>query len=159
MILSPVLLPFNHSYAAETAYKNYKEGRIRDDPLDIDWIVSLVKDYTEIDYSKYFEFNIKFEIHKVIDEDRQKYEELRDNLFETKSSISGVLGDLSKYAQSIYKDRNIFRNLGKLYTSDVPTTIYLTDLKIDLYLKSEIERVITETNYLTGELYNAQKIS
>lgn len=159
MVLSPTLIPFNHSYAAETAYNNYKEGRLREDPFDIDWLVSLIKDHTHIDYQKYFDFEIEFEVYEASESEKAGYETLKEELFQTKNSISGVLSGLNQYANSIYPNRNIFKDLNKLYKMRGPQIITMTDLKVDMWFKSEIERVISETNSLTGSLYNAQAIS
>jgi hypothetical protein len=154
-VIDPAILLYPHSYAIESAYRNYQEEIVEDDPLEIEWIIKRTAPYTEIDYQKYFEFGIRFKVHEVTPEQRKHYLKLKNELFNTCTTVKPIIRGLAKYCQSILPERNMFIRLDKMYRLQEDTMIHMTDLNVDWYLRSEIERVVSETNQLTEGLYEA----
>ncbi|MEA4884225.1 MAG: hypothetical protein VB144_11340 [Clostridia bacterium] len=154
-VIDPAILLYPHSYAIESAYRNYEDGLTEDDPLDIGWIIDRVKAWTEIDYERYFDFGIEFEVHQTTADQRKGYAELKDKLFEECTTIKPIITGLAKFAQSICPERSIVADMRKLYKLTGDTTYHMTDLNVDWYLRGEIERVVTDTNRLTEGLHEA----
>lgn len=154
-VIDPAILLYPHSYAIESAYRNYEDGLIEDDPLDIGWIIERVQPWTEIDYRLYFNFDIEFEVHQTTAEQRKEYAELKDKLFAEYATVKPVIRRLAEFAQSICPPRNIVADTRKLYKLVGDTVYHMTDLNVDWYLRGEIERVVTDTNRLTEGLYEA----
>lgn len=152
-LIDPAILTYPHSYAIESAYRNYEEGLVDDDPLTIGWIIDRVKDWTEIDYSRYFASDVEFIVHETTPEQRQGYAELKARLFDTCTTVKPIIAGLTKYAQEICPERSIFVDTRKLYRLQGEAVIHMTDLNVDWYLRSEIERVINDTNQLTEGLH------
>ncbi len=153
-VIDPGILLYPHSYAIESAYRNYRDGLLKDDPLPIDWIIERVRTWTAIDYRLYFERPVEFVVHPATPDERRGYEELKERLFATCTTPKAIIAGLARYCQSILPERTIFSDLGKLYQLK-GEPIHMTDLKVDWYLRGEIERVVRETNELTGGLYEA----
>ncbi|HWQ18462.1 MAG TPA: hypothetical protein VN455_01705 [Methanotrichaceae archaeon] len=154
-VLHTTILEFNHSYAAESAYRAFQEGRTDENPLAVPWIVSKIGEHTEMRYKRFFDFEVRFEIHPTTDAQKAEYAALKEELFNTKNNIRSIISGLAKYARSIQPKRNIFTDMKKLYDIEESITFHVTDLKVDAYLQSEIERIIGETNQLTEGLYAA----
>lgn len=156
-VIDPGILLYPHSYAIESAYRNHQEELAEDDPLEMPWIIERITQYTEIDYKHYFDFNVAFEVHKTTDEQKQGYEKLREKLFSCSTTPTPIIRGLSKYCQTIFPERTLFMNLKKVYKWDGDVVLKMTDLKVDWYLRSEIERVVSETNQLTEGLYDISR--
>lgn len=154
-VIDPAILLYPHSYAIESAYRNHEDGLIEDDPLELGWIIDRVKDWTEIDYRRYFNFDIGFELHQTTAEQRQEYAELKDKLFEECTTVKPIIKGLAGFAQGICPERDIIADTRKLYKLTGDTAYHMTDLNVDWYLRNEIERVVTDTNRLTEGLYEA----
>lgn len=154
-VIDPAILLYPHSYAIESAYRNYEEGLTEDDPLGIDWIIDRVQAWTEIDYRRYFDFDVEFIVHQTTAGQHKEYAQLKDKLFEECSTIKPVIAGLAKFAQNVCPERNIIMDTRKLYKLTGDTVYHMTDLNVDWYLRGEIERVVTDTNRLTEGLYEA----
>jgi hypothetical protein len=154
-VIDPAILLYPHSYAIESAYRNYEDGLIEDDPLELGWIIDRVKSWTEIDYRRYFDFDVEFIVHQTTAEQRQEYAELKDKLFEECTTVKPIIKGLAGFAQGICPERDIIADTRKLYKLTGDTTYHMTDLNVDWYLRGEIERVVTDTNRLTEGLYEA----
>lgn len=153
-IVKPNAFDYPHSYAIESAYRSYEEERSDFDLLEIRSLVKDVLDITAIDYRYYFENKFKFVEHKTTVSERNEYERIKEHLFNTKTTVTPILRGLHKYSKSLVKEHNIFRDLKKIYKIKGDITIHMTDLPIDTYLKSEIVRVINETNEMTRRFYD-----
>lgn len=154
-VIDPGILLYPHSYAIESAYRNYEDGMVEDDPLEMGWLIERLKGWTRIDYRRYFEHRIEFAVHPATDEQKRGYEALKEQLFATEKTVKPIIAGLARYCQSILPKRTIFTDLRKLYRLRGDTVLHMTDLKVDWYLRGEIERVISETNQLTEGLYEA----
>jgi len=154
-LLRTTIMEYNHSFAAESAYRAWQDGRLAERPLQVPWIVSKVGEHTKMHYQKFFDFEINFDEHHVTDEQQEEYYVLKEELFDTKTNIKSIIKGLTDYAKSICPERNIFSDMKKLYNIREEMTFHVTDLKVDLYLRSEIERIVSETNDLTEALYEA----
>lgn len=153
-IVVPNAFDYPHSYAIESAYRGYQDGRVTDDPLEIPWLVEEVVDVTAIDYERYFENEFEFVEHKTTTNERNEYERLKEHLFNTKTTVIPILAGLRKYSQTLVEGYNLFRDTKKLYKIDGDMVFHMTDLPIDRYLKSEIMRIVTETNEVTRRLFD-----
>jgi hypothetical protein len=154
-VIDPAILLYPHSYAIESAYLNYEDGLAEDDPLDIGWIIDRVQAWTEIDYRRYFDWDVEFIVHRATADQHREYVQLKDKLFKECSTIKPVIAELAKFAQSICQERSIIIDTRKLYKLTGDTVYHMTDLNVDWYLRGEIERVVTDTNRLTEGLYEA----
>lgn len=154
-VIDPTILLYPHSYAIESAYRNYEDGLIEDDPLELGWIIDRVQSWTEIDYRRYFDFDMEFIVHQTTAEQRQEYAGLKDRLFEECTTVKPIIKGLAEFAQSTCPERNIVIDTRKLYKLTGDTAYHMTDLNVDWYLRGEIERVVTDTNRLTEGLHEA----
>jgi hypothetical protein len=144
---------YPHSYAMESSIRNYQEYRVDEDPISIDFILSEIMDLTVIDYEKYFDFKIDFVEIKTSIEQKNKYEELKEDLFNKHNTIKPILKGLSDYSSSLFNEYNLIRDLNKFYKIKEDTIFYMTDLKIDQYFKNEILRLYSDTNLITKRCY------
>lgn len=154
-VIGPGILLYPHSYAIESAYRNYENGLAEDDPLEIGWLIERLREWTMIDYRHYFEDPIEFIVHPVSETQRNGYEALKEELFAKEKTVKSIIAGLAHYCQSIFPERTIFADLRKLYRLKGKVILHMTDLKADWYLRSEIEKAVRETNELTGGLYEA----
>lgn len=168
-VFNPDLIGYPHSYAIETDYQNYIDSKYREDenledPIPVDELISKTKNYTEIYYKKYFDFDLEFNIYQANMPERAEYERIKKELFEKEKTPHKIIKKLHEYAQSIYPSHNLIRRLKKIYkinsSLDNDTlfekpkvTFNMTDLNVDKYLKSELERLVNETNQITEGLY------
>ncbi len=152
-LIDPGILLYPHSYAIESAYRNYEDGLIEADPLPTEWLVDRIKAWTHIDYRKYFDSIIEFEVHETTERQKQRYAEIKQQLFMEHTTIKPIIAGLAQYCQQICPRRTIFSDRRKLYQLQKNTVLTMTDLNVDWHLRSEIERVIVDTNRLTEGLY------
>lgn len=149
------LLGYSHSYAYEASIRNYEDDPTLPDPCDAVDLSLKIKQATFINYFRFFDFDLVYETHKVTEDQRRRYEELKGNLFETENSIKSIISKLHKYAKSLVLGYNVPVKLNDLYdwVGCGTKTIYRTDLKVDDYLCRQIDRLVSFTNTLVSELY------
>jgi hypothetical protein len=149
------LLDYSHSYAFEAAIRNYDEDNSLPDPCDPINLANRTKGSTFINYSRYFKFTVKVEEYKVTEAEQAAYEELKNGLFESESSIKRIIFKLRKYSSSLIGDYNLPLNLSVVYywKDFDEVVIKKTNLKIDDYLYSEFLKLVNNTNTLVEHLY------
>lgn len=157
-IVDPNIIGYPHSYAIETAYRNYVNGIIEEDPLELNSLYNMIKDYTAIDYELFFDFELEFIIHPTTVEQKNEYQQLKEDVFNNWKSYPSAIRRLHEYTRNILLFHNLPRNIKKIYEIRHDTCFNLTDLNVDLYLKSEFERIWSETNQLTRRLYENETV-
>jgi len=140
---------YPHSYAIESAYRSYEEGRSQEDPLTIKWMAETMSAITKIDYKNYFDFDLSFVEHTTTVKQKNEYEVLKEDLFAKHKTISPILSALHKYSKNVLKENNLFLDLKKIYKVNEDIVFYHTDLGIDKYIKTKLTSLISETNELT----------
>lgn len=154
-VIDPEILLYPHSYAIETAYRNYLEGYTDTDPLLIPRIIERIAPWTEINYSTYFPAAPAFAVHETTEGQRAQYLALKTELFRTCTTPVQIIRGLAKFCQEICPERTMPLRQEYLYKTETYPVIHMTDRNVDWYLRSEIERIIEETNQLTEGLYEA----
>ena len=144
-------LRYPHSYALESAYNNYLEGR-GDNPLDLGIIRNEFKDIVKVEYDRYFDFNIQFKVHETSSYQKEEYQRIKREVFDNWKSISSSIKTLHTYTTSILQEHNLPRNRNKLYNIDRDYVFHLTDLNVDIYLMNEIKKLYNDTNNLIKAL-------
>jgi hypothetical protein len=172
-VFNPDTLGYPHSYAAETDYQKYIDSQYLEekdfsDPFPIKQTINKIDKCTEIYYKEYFNFKIKFNIYETNLREKDKYKKIKNKLFEEEKTPHQIIKSLRKYSSSLISNYNLPLKVKKLYKIkskfNNDNTLFdnskyifnMTDLKVDKYLKSEIERVYNNTNKLTGGLYERQ---
>lgn len=147
------LLRYPHSYAFEQDCQNYFNDMRDSDPCAIDRITENICDVTAIDYKHYFESMPVFNVMQTSKDIKQAYSELKESLFATDGiGISQIQKKLYKFAQSNIFGHNMPIDLKSIY-SCTGYTFTCSDLPVDMWLCSEIRRIIEHTNKLTEVLY------
>jgi hypothetical protein len=152
---------YSYSYALQHDYERYLDNDSDINPLAIEKIINISKDYVYIDYKNFFT-NIRISTVKISPEIKEQYQNLKKDLFEKEDSINRIILKLSNFAQDNCVKRNIpsvssfFDTF--LYSSsdsllEQSLHIVKTDLKIDDYLCNNLTEISTFTNNLTNELY------
>jgi len=149
------LLGYAHSYAFEAAIRNFEDDPSMKDPCDPASLAQAVKTVTHINYSSFFNFKIDYRIYSATDEERKAYEALKNKLFDEGLGIRAIIRELHSYAKSVCKDYNVPLDLKRVYdwVDRDSVVICRTDLKVDTYLCSEIDKLVRHTNALVGYLY------
>ena len=148
---NPDTFRYPHSYALESAYNNYLDG-IGNNPLEFKDIAIEVADWTTITYNRYFDFDMKFVIHKTSAYVKNEYEELKKKVFDDWRSIPSSIKTLHQFAQSVLQEHNLSRNLNHIYDIERDTTFHITDLNVDKFLMEEYKRIYNDTNNLIKEI-------
>lgn len=144
---------FGTSFEAERQWEN----------KNID-LLQHIKPYTKCLIKNQFEFDINLEIYKTSEKEKTEYEKVKKELFDNSNNIRQVLLGLIKYMKSIYPKHNLSLDLSFLYNISNQSNnlmfeennilnLFLTDLKCDQYLLSQLQNLITNSNKLTGQLY------
>jgi hypothetical protein len=150
------ILGYSHSYAFESALKNFEDGKIEADPFVPAEMARKTTPVTFINYKKYFKFEISVKTYNVTKEELSLYEKLKEHLFETEDSIKSVINKLHKFSAKLMPGHNLPAKLSDVYkfnNDSAELVINKTNLKVDDYLFSEMTKLITLTNDLTENLY------
>jgi hypothetical protein len=145
------ILGYSHSYAFEAAVRNYEDDNSLMNPYDPVALARKVYGVTYINYEKVFSFRVSFKEYQVTEEELIGYEELKNKLFDSETSIKRIITGLHRYAGSLRPGYNVPLKLGVIYEwGDSDIVIYRTNLKVDTYLCSELMKLIDNSNLLAG---------
>lgn len=147
------LLGYSHSYAFEAAARNHEEDKTLPDPYDPIVLADKVYGVTFLNYTKVFTFEVAFNVYSVTEDELLGYEELKEKLFSTETSIKRIISKLHGYASSLIPNYNVPLKLDCLYGWKGPVVeIHRTNLRVDDYLCSELVNLINRSNALTERL-------
>lgn len=147
------LLGYSHSYAFEAAIRNYEEDPTLDDPVDPVVLAGKVYPVTFINYRKFFNFSLSFDVYRITESELLGYEKLKKELFDGENSIKKIIGRLHAYASSMVVGYNVPLKLDRVYEWCGDVVIRRTNLKVDDYLCSEMNKLIGGMNILVAGLY------
>lgn len=138
------------SFLAETRYKQSEVG-YREDPFTLDRIknstfLGMIKSYQK----RYF-LPLQVVVKKMDQDVHSEYYHEKAKAFEEENSSSAIITRLSKFAQSVLKER-IIPSKNSLFNKTYHR-IVVTDLGVDNWLVGELQKLVSLTNGIMETFY------
>jgi len=142
-LIAKSILGYPHCYAFDGAHETEMHR-----PYNPVMLAEKVKPYTTCYLDEIYN-SIVYQKVLLTDSQMKEYEKLRDYLFdETEDGFHSIIRKLRKYTRQFLGKGFSLLNLSNVYRQYQKgvRTSYITDAKVDLYLKSEFERHINDVN-------------
>lgn len=141
---------YTYSYIAESNYESFWNGIHDDDPFDLETIRRSGDGIVQSDYKQYF-VSPTVQVIPAPTSVHSEYQRRKAELFDTERSISKILTSLALFAQESVPERSV-PALGRFFQQQT-SIIVSTDLGIDTWLVSELQRIAVLTNSILEAFY------
>jgi len=142
-------LDYGYSYIAETRWKQWRDGVEEFNPFSAEEILTWAKGIVVCDYVEYFG-RPTITVMPTTAAQKVEYEDLKAHLFETETTIKGVITKLARYAREVCPERRV-PTLARVFDRE-QHEIVRTDLKVDEHLVSELVGLMELTNAIAEGL-------
>lgn len=141
---------YSYSYIAESHYNAFVDGAREDNPFSIEEVTTWGRGVIACEYPVFGGLSITTQ--QLMPSVHDEYARLKEECFEQETSIKAIVSRLSEFAQSACSDRRIPRP-SDLFKKDAHH-IVKTDLRIDDWLVSQLENMMSLANGVAEEFCN-----
>jgi len=141
---------YTYSYIAETHYKMYVEGKLKENPFSLENIIEQGKGNIVSNYKAYFR-DVRVSEIKLPQKTHEEYNKLKEQYFDEEDTINKIIRKLSQFAQSRCP-KQVIPLKHTIFNKPI-LKIIKTDLKVDDYLVWEIEERVNLTNNILEAFY------
>lgn len=141
------MLGYHHSYALEQDYEKHLDDPATEDPCAPARIAAKTWRAAVVDGQPVFGRRPTVEEVDATQADHVEYTRVRDTLFDTEKSITGVKAKLARWIQDRYPMRSLPTDMKRLYARDLDRLV-VTDLPFDAWLVREAFALMDHTDEL-----------